>query len=157
MKTLILYYSYGSNTRKIAEIIQSITGGDLEKIETVQPYPDDYNTVVKQAEVEVKKGFEPEIKPLSVNIDDYDTIFIGTPIWWYTFAPPVRTVLTSHAWKGKTVYPFATHGGGIGSTFMDYQKFCSGANVMNGLDIYFNRTSFSKSEDDIRVWANKVI
>jgi hypothetical protein len=68
----------------------------------------------------------------------------------------VRTVLTGHEWKGETVYPFATHGGGIGLTFKDYQKFCSGADVKNGLDVYFSGTSFSKSEEDIKAWVNKV-
>jgi hypothetical protein len=57
MKTLILYYSYSGNTHKISEMIQSVTGGDLAEIETVQPYPSDYGGVVKQAEGEVKKGF----------------------------------------------------------------------------------------------------
>lgn len=152
MKSLVLSYSYSGNTRQIAEIIQKLTGADLADIETVRPYPANYNACVKQAEEEVKKGFEPEIKPLSVNIDDYDTIFIGTPVWWYTFSPPVRTILSAWRWEGKTVYPFATHGGGIGSTFKDFQSFCSGATVKPLLDVYFRGSSHKKSEAEIKVW-----
>ncbi|MDR1577436.1 MAG: NAD(P)H-dependent oxidoreductase, partial [Deltaproteobacteria bacterium] len=123
MKSLVISFSYSGNTRQIADIIQKLTGAAQADIEVARPYPSEYNACVKQAEEEVKKGFEPEIKPLAVNIDDYDTAFIGTPVWWYTFSPPVRTVLSAWRWEGKTVYPFATHGGGIGSTFRDYQSF----------------------------------
>ena len=152
MSSLVLYYSYSGNTRKIGEIIQKLTGTAIVEIETVQPYPADYSACVAQAEQEVKQGFEPAGRPITVNLDNYDTVYLGTPVWWYTFAPPLRTMLNSNKWAGKSVYPFATHGGGIGNTFADFQTFCRGADVKNGLEVYFRGTTPQKAETDIKSW-----
>lgn len=157
MKTLILSYSYSGNTGQIADIIQELTGAIQIGIEPVKPYPSNYNACVKQAKQEVNAGLEPEIKPLAVNLDDYDTFFIGTPVWWYTFSPPIRTLLSGYGnWKGKTIYPFATHGGGIGSTFEDYQRFCEGANVKPLLDVYFNGNTHRKAKSEIKSWVDSI-
>ncbi len=67
--------------------------GDLVKIETKIPYEGGYNDVVEQGHKEVNEGFMPELKPLDVNIDDYDVIAVGTPTWWYTMAPAIHTFL----------------------------------------------------------------
>lgn len=155
MKALILTYSYSGNTRQIADIIQSLTGADMIGIEPVQPYPPNYNACVKQAKQEVSSGFEPKIKPLAVNLDDYDTFFIGTPVWWYTFSPPIRAVLSAYGnWKGKIVYPFATHGGGIGSTFEDFRRFCGGAEMKPLLDVYFKGSTHHKANSEIKSWID---
>lgn len=154
MKSLILFYSYSGNTKKTAEIIQRHTKADLTEILPVSSYPADYDACVNQAEKEVEAGIEPAIQELKVSIGDYQTIFVGTPVWWYTIAPPLRTVLTANKWKGKTVYPFATHGGGLGNTFAAVQKFCAGATVMKGIDIYFRGDNPAKSDEDIRNWIN---
>lgn len=105
MKTLILFYSYGGNTRKIAEMIQQETGSDLEEIKTAFPYEGDYNSVVNQGQREVNSGFMPEILPLKADITTYDQIILGTPVWWYTFAPAMKTFLHENDLSGKTIYP----------------------------------------------------
>ena len=64
-------------------------------------------------------------------------MILGTPVWWYTFAPAVKTVLSAADWNGKTVYPFATNGGWIGHTFRDMKTACAGADVKQGLNIRF--------------------
>lgn len=155
MKSLILYFSHSGNTRKIAQTIQKFTDAEIAEIKPLSPYPTDYDACVKQAETEAKEKLQREIEPLSINLDDYDTIYIGTPVWWYTFAPPLRTILNGTNWEGKTIYPFASHGGGLGSTFRDFQSFCKGADVKEGLDIYFNGSSPSKSENEIKTWINQ--
>lgn len=155
MNALILYYSYSGNTRKIAKAIQKLTSADIAEIKTIAPYPTNYDACVKQAEQEAKNGFEPNLQALSVRLEDYDTIYLGTPIWWYTFAPPLRTFINNSDWKGKTVYPFATHGGGIGSTFKDFMASCKGATIKNGLDVYFSGTSHRKTENEIKAWLEK--
>ena len=66
--------------------------------------------MVSQGQREVDEGFQPEIKPLSVNVADYDVVAIGTPTWWYTMAPAVLTFLNANDWSQKTVIPFMTHG-----------------------------------------------
>lgn len=116
MKSLILYYSYRGNTQRIAERIHSAIGGDIARIDTVVPYTGSYDDVVAQGEQEVKRGFLPELKAMDIDLDRYDTIVLGTPVWWYTCAPATRAFLTAHDLSGKTVYPFATNGGWLGRT-----------------------------------------
>ena len=102
MKDLIVVFSYShGNTIHIAKMIQKKTGADLKVIETIQPYSDDYDEVVDLGLKEVKKGYEPPIKEIS--IEGYDRIFLGTPTWWYTMAPAMKTFIHMHDFKGKTV------------------------------------------------------
>lgn len=93
-KLLIVYYSWSNgNTERIAKMLQKEAGGDLLKIDTKTPYAGSYDEVVEQGQEEVKRGYEPEIKSVDKNIADYDVIAVGTPTWWYTMAPAVRTFL----------------------------------------------------------------
>lgn len=156
MKILTLYYSYGGNTKRIAGRIQKAVGGDIACIETVTPYEGDYNSVVDQGQREVNRGFCPRIKPLAVNVQDYDVIVLGTPVWWYTFAPAVHTFLTQQDLSGKTVYPFATNGGWIGHIFADIEKSCKGAEVKEGMNIRFDEDVLRTSEAEIDAWIQKI-
>ena len=110
MKKVIIYYSYRGNTKSIAEMIQKSTGADIARIETVVPYDGDYNSVVNQGQDEVNSGYCPKIKPLNIDLSKYDEVILGTPVWWYTFAPAMHTFLKENDLSGKTVYPFATNG-----------------------------------------------
>ena len=103
-KLLIVYYSWSNgNTERIAKTLQRVAGGDLLKIDTAVPYSGSYNDVVEQGQREVKQGYEPELKPLDVNAAGYDVIAVGTPTWWYTMAPAVKTFLHQNDFTGKTV------------------------------------------------------
>jgi len=157
MKTLVIYYSYGGNTKRIAEKIHSIVGGDIKEIETVVPYSTDYNTVVDQGQDEVNKGYMPKIKNLDLNLDEYDKIVIGTPVWWYTFAPAVKTFLNNYSLENKTIYPFATNGGWIGHTFKDFVKACPLSEVKKGINIRFDEQTLKTSMTEIENWAKKII
>lgn len=156
MKAIVIYYSYLGNTKGIAEKIQKETGADIARIETVVPYEGDYNKVVDQGQDEVNRGYCPEIKPLDVNLADYDTVILGTPVWWYTFAPAMHTFLKSQDWNGKTVYPFATNGGWIGHTFKDFSEACKGADVKEGMNIKFDEATLRTSMKDIEKWIGKI-
>ena len=74
-------------------MLQEATGADMVRIETTVPYTGSYDDVVQQGQEEVQRGYEPEIKPLGVTVRDYDVIAVGTPTWWYTMAPAVRSFL----------------------------------------------------------------
>ena len=87
MRSLILYYTYHGNTQRIAERIHAAIGGDIARIDTVAPYTGDYDDVVAQGEREVKQGYLPPLKPMDIDLDRYDTIVLGTPVWWYTCSP----------------------------------------------------------------------
>ena len=156
MKTLILYYSYGGNTKGIAEKIQKGIGGDLVCIDTAVPYTGSYNQVVDHGQREVDSGFCPELKPVKVDLDAYDTVVLGTPVWWYTFAPAMHTFLKQADLEGKTVYPFATHGGWLGHTMKDFEKLCKGAKVKEGLDVRFDGAKQRTSDAEIQRWIKTI-
>ncbi len=156
MKALIAYYSYRGNTKRIAELIAKETGADTLRIETVVPYEGSYNKVVNQGQDEVNAGYCPAIKPLSIDLSKYDTIILGTPVWWYTFAPAMHTFLKSQNWSGKTIYPFATNGGWIGHTFKDFENICTGAEMKSGLNVRFDEATLRTSMKDIENWIHNI-
>lgn len=159
-KLLIVYYSWSNgNTENIAKMLQKETGGDLARIDTVVPYEGSYDDVVSQGQNEVNRGYEPEIKPLNVNIADYDVIAIGTPTWWYTMAPAVRTFLHENDFSGKTVVPFMTNGGWPGHVIKDMKSFCKGAEVVCDMQVQFDSTGGSRletSKNKIDKWIQSV-
>ena len=111
-----------------------------------------YDDVVAQGEQEVKRGFLPELKAMDIDLDRYDTIVLGTPVWWYTCAPATRAFLTAHDLGGKTVYPFATNGGWLGRTLKDVAALCPGADVKPGLDVHFDDTTLRTPDKTIDRW-----
>lgn len=157
MKSIVIYYSYGGNTRRIADMIQKEAGCDVVEIKTVRPYTGNYDAVVDQGKREVESGFMPEIEPVNVDLSGYDTVILGTPVWWYTFAPAMKTFLHDTDLSGKTVYPFATNGGWIGHTFKDFGKECQGAKVQPGCNIRFNEEMLLTPEEEIVKWIRSNI
>lgn len=157
MKTLIIYYSYGGNTRSVAKMIQEKTGADMEEIQTVSPYTGSYNSVVDQGQREVNSGFMPKIKEMKVDISDYDRIILGTPVWWYTFAPAMKTFLSGTDLSRKVVYPFATNGGWLGHTLKDIKAACKGADVREGLGIQFDGNVMKESsKKELKAWIETI-
>ena len=159
-KLLIVYYSWSNgNTERIAKMLQKEAGGDLVKIDTVQPYIGSYDEVVNQGQEEVNRGYEPEIKPFSVDISDYDVIAVETPTWWYTMAPAVLTFLHGQDFTGKKVVPFMTNGGWPGHVIKDMKAACKGAEVTCEMQVQFDSTGGDRletSEKQIEQWIQKV-
>lgn len=156
MSALILYYSYGGNTRRIAQLLSKELGADLLEIQPVTPYTSSYNEVVDQGQREVEAGYMPPIQPLPSDLSAYNTIVLGSPVWWYTFAPAMKTCLSELDFSGKTVWPFATNGGWLGHTLNDFAAACPGAQVMPGLDIRFDEHTLRTPEDKIVAWARGI-
>ena len=153
-KILIVYFSHSGNTRIVAEKIKNATGGAIFEIIPTIAYPTDYNTVVDQAKKEISKGYKPELKSKINNIEQYDIIFVGSPNWWSTFAPPVATFLSSYNFNGKTIVPFITHEGSeMGHSVADIKKLCPKANVLNGLAI--KGTKVNNSDTEISKWLKE--
>lgn len=151
-KILIVYFSHSGNTKVAAEYIREATGGDLFEIKPVNDYPADYNTVVEQAKKEINAGYKPELKDKVSGIEKYDVIFVGSPNWWSTIAPPVATFLSSYDLKGKTIVPFITHGGGgFGHSVADIKKLCPGSDVQNGYAC--SGISVRNSRNEIFKWV----
>ena len=136
MKTIIIYYGYGKHTRMIVERIKEELECDILEIKPKVPYSNDYQTVVDETTDNLETKETPEIEDIKTNLDDYDRVILGTPVWWYTITPPIRTFLTKYDLSGKRVYPFATNAGWLGSTFEEIKELCNGI-VENEMSIKF--------------------
>ncbi len=159
-KALVVYFSWSNgNTEHIAEIAQKALNADITPIETVVPYPDDYQATVDQGQQEVNSGFEPDINPIDFDVEDYDIVAIGTPTWWYTMAPAVTTFLHAHTWNGKTVIPFMTNGGWPGSVINDIEEACPDATCTCSLEVRFDSNggdTMMTDEADLNRWADRL-
>lgn len=120
-KTLIVYFSWSSsgNTEKMTNTIRERTGGDLLKIEPATAYPTDHSECGDVAKAERDGNARPEIANLPDFLDEYDTIFIGYPIWWHTAPMIIGTFLESYDLSGKEIYPFSQ------SASMDTEQFAN--------------------------------
>lgn len=167
LKTLIAYYSrkgqnyvngevknlIKGNTEIIAEFIQKAVGGDIFEIETIKNYPIDYTECTIVAKEELKQKARPELKNYIKSIDDYDTIYLGYPIWWSTFPMAVFTFLEKYDFSGKTIRPFSTHeGSGLGGSIAQIKKICPKASVLSGLAIHGADAANSKNQ--VIQWIN---
>ena len=134
------------NTHIIADMIAEETGADLFEIAAVNPYPDTYDECTDVAKQEQNDNARPEIIDPPENLNQYNTIFIGYPIWWGDMPMAVYTFLESYDFSGKTVIPFCTHeGSGLSGTKSSIENTCSGATVLDGLAI---RGSVVQNEQD---------
>ena len=152
-KILVVYFSYTGNTRKIANLIKDNLTCDILELKPVIPYSTDYQTVVDEEQRLEGANHMPEIQDINVDIDSYDTVVIGTPVWWYREAPVVRTFLNKYNLSDKNIYLFATNAGWLGKTFIELQKECKG-NVVSTQNIVFESYSdkLVTEEDEINNW-----
>ena len=138
-KTLIVYFSWSTsgNTEKMASYIQEQTNGDLLEIEPLNPYPTDYEECGEVALVERDENTRPEIANLPDSIEEYDTVFIGYPIWWHTAPMIIGTFLENYDLSGVEVYPFTQSASMDTEQFENSMEFvresAAGANVHDGL------------------------
>lgn len=157
MKNLVAYFSATGTTKALAEKLAKVAGADIFEIEPKIPYTDaDLNWMDKnsRSSVEMKNSSSrPEIKNKVENIESYNTIFVGFPIWWYVAPTIINTFLESYNLVGKTIVPFATSGGsGMGNTNKALEVSCKGAKLAVG-----KRFSSSASESQLKEWAEKFL
>jgi len=147
-KTLVAFFSRSGNTRVIAGIIHRERSTDIFEIRPAVPYPEDYDATVEQARVERDNGVEPALARKVENIAQYETIYLGFPIWGETAPPVIRSFLRAHDLKGRTVRPFITHGGyGLGNSLSVLASHAPGARIVPG---------FSMEADQEKRTLNKV-
>lgn len=163
-KTLVVYFSYtAGNTKRIAEKVSKTLGADIVALEPEIPYPTDYDKVVEQGEQEVKDNYRPKLKPLSVNLANYDRIVIGSPTWWYAPAPVVMSFFVGNDLHGKTVVPFMTNAGWPGHVLNDMTEAAvhSGAKVDRGHEFQFSasdnhRNEMTTPESELDKWIDSL-
>lgn len=133
---LIISYSYSGNTHHIAQKIQSVTGADWCEIYPWQPYPVEFPDLLKQVQQEVKRGYRPRLLPVSRTPHAYSVIFVGSPNWCGTLAPPLASWLSRNDLSGKTILPFYSHCGGVaGDLAGDIAELCPKADVREALGV----------------------
>ena len=156
-KILVVYFSYTGNTRKIANLIKEKLNCDILELKPVTPYSTDYQTVVDEEQRLEGANHMPEIQDINVDLKSYDTVVIGTPVWWYREAPVVRTFLNKYDLSGKNIYLFATNAGWLGKTFIELQKECKG-NVVSTQNIIFESYSdkLVTEETEINNWIKNI-
>lgn len=160
---LVVYYSWGNNTKAVAEYLSQRLGADLLELKPKEAYPTDYDACVRKVGRD-GAAYEPELEGEKPDLSSYDVVFVGSPCWWGTIANPVRTFLHQNDFSGKTVVPFMTHGTS-GLHVQDVAKLCPGAKVLNGHGI-FNSYQVSTKKNapenmgnyqaDIDRWLRKI-
>lgn len=158
-KKIVVFFSYSNNTRTIAKMIQKKLDCELLEIKTINPYSNDYQTVVDDEHNSEASNFLPEIEKINIDLSKYDTIILGTPVWWYRPAPAIRTFLTQTNLSNKLIIPFATNAGWLGKTFIEIKKLCPNSNVENEMNIVFDsnhRSQLITPKNEIDEWINKI-
>ena len=156
-KILIAYFSWGGNTRGIAQEIHKITGADLFEIKPVDPYSTDYNTVLMEAQEDQHRQARPELADHVNNMEDYDTILLGYPNWWASIPMPIASFLEEYDFSGKRIIPFCSHGGGrFGQSLTAIAKLAPDADMGEGLSVHYS--GGASLPDDVSEWleANEI-
>ena len=154
-KKLIAYFSCSGVTKKLAEKLNEVIKGDIYEIKPAIPYTEDdldWTNSESRSSIEMRdQSFRPAIVNDLDNLDSYDTIYIGFPIWWYQAPTIINTFLEKYDLTGKKIIPFATSGSsGMGETNKFLLNSCKGANLVEGKR--FNNSSFEELEN----WINNI-
>ena len=136
-RKLVAFFSASRVTAKVAEKLSDTIGADLFAIEPKVPYTKadlDWMDKNSRSTLEMKDpASRPEIARVRDNMEEYDTVFVGFPIWWYVAPTIINTFLESYDLTGKTIIPFATSGGsGMGKTNEKLLPSCKGAKLLDG-------------------------
>ncbi len=152
MKTLVAYFSASGVTSGVASKLNGLVGGDLFEIVPEEKYSSedlDWTNNESRSSIEMNDpDSRPKISSKVEDISKYDRIFIGYPVWWYTFPRIINTFLEEYDFNGKEVIPFCTSGSsGIGSASSDMAKVIPGAKVLEGI-----RLTSSSTDEEIKAW-----
>lgn len=155
-RKLVAYFSATGVTAKVAEKLAEAIGADIYEIEPAVPYKKedlDWTNTQSRSSIEMRNpASRPAIASKRDNIGDYDTIFVGFPIWWYVAPTIVNTFLEGYNLSGKTIVPFATSGGsGMGKTNERLNPSCKGAELIEGKVFRQNI-----SHQELAAWVNEL-
>lgn len=158
MKTLIVYYSYTGNTKKIANAIKNNLNCDILEVTPKIPFSNDYDEVVAEYQNNSIEDKSIEINDIGIDLKEYDKIIIGSPVWWYTICPVITSFLKKYDLSGKKIYPFATNAGWLGKTFKDIETLCPNSEVKKGMNIVFESytDNLVTSKQEIDKWIKEI-
>lgn len=155
-KVLVAYFSASGVTARLAENLAQAVNADLYEITPEKPYTSaDLNWMDKKSRSSIEmndKSFRPAISGKVENMSEYDTIYVGFPIWWYIAPTIINTFLEQYDMTGKAIIPFATSGSsGMGNTNAELALSCKGALLKDG-----RRFAANTSVDELKEWAEKI-
>lgn len=157
-KKLLVYFSYNGNTRMIANMIKEKVDCDILELNPKMPYSTDYQSVVDEFQNNETAKTTTELQKYNINLDNYDTIIVGSPVWWYSITPVIRTFLKSNDLSNKKIIPFATNAGWLGRTFKEIKELCPNSNVGNEMNIVFTTNHEERklvsSIDEVNKWID---
>lgn len=146
-KSVIVYFSQTGTTRTVAREIQKNTGSDMLELVLVYPYPSTYDSTIERVKRERESGKWPKLFHARKNLAKYDTVYLGYPIMFGTFAPPIYAFLDSNGLDGKVLVPFCTYGsGGLKNSAEELKKLVPGAKVTKPYGIAHKRISKAPEE-----------
>ena len=157
-KTLIVYYSYEGNTRFVADIISKKLEADILEIKPIKEMKGG-NGFMKYFWLgrHVMMKSKPAIENINVNLDDYENIFLGSPVWNFSITPPIRTFLDKNKMKDKDMYLFATHEGSFGKVFKDMTSFLKDNHITSEKAFKSVKNNKEQVINDINDWLNSII
>lgn len=144
------------NVAQLASWIASETGGDLFSIQVADPYPADWDSCLNRANQEKADGTHPALSEKLNNIDEYDTVFLGYPNWWYSCPMAIYSFLDEHDLSGKQIYLFCSHGtGGLASSVKDITAALPQADI-SGNVFHVSQDDTASVQKDIRTWLKEL-
>lgn len=158
--TLVIYYSFTGNSKKVAEYVKNKLSADILELEPEIPFSDDYDEVVNEWQNnDIKR--DVEIKPINVNLVEYSKIVLITGTWWYGITPVMKKFLKENDLSNKEIIVAASNAGWIGHCFKDYELLTKGAKIKAELDLLFSanegeRDKMLTQESEINNWIEQL-
>ena len=159
-RTLVIYYSFTGNSKKVAQYVQNKLNADILELEPVIPFSSDYDEVVSEWQNnDIKR--DVDIKPIDKDLSQYDNIVLITCTWWYGISPVMKKFLKEYDLSGKEVIVASSNAGWLGHCFKDYETLLPNSNIKGELDLVFSaneneRDKMLTSETEINEWIAKL-
>lgn len=159
-KTLVIYYSYTGNSKKVAEYVKNKLKADILELEPAIPFSSDYDEVVDEWQNnDIKR--DVEIKEVTTDLSKYNKLVLITCTWWYGISPVMKKFLKDYELSGKDVIVAASNAGWIGHCFNDYKTLLANSNIKGELDLVFSsneneRDKMLTSQAELDEWIEKL-
>ena len=158
MKNLIVYYSYEGNSEIIAKAIQKELNTDILKLIPNKEKKTKSLFKFVWGGLQVYMTKKPKLEDYNIDLKQYDNIFIGSPCWFGTFAPPINTFLSENDIKGKNIFLFVCNGGNMRNTWKNYENILKGNNIISKIDfVYPIKNGIESAKQKAVEWAKASI
>lgn len=149
----VVYASRTGHTGSVARAVKAMTGADLFRIETVDPYPEEYRPTTEVVKEEIEKNVKRPIKPVPIDLSKYDVVILGTPTWWHRPAQPLKTWMETVDLSKKFVLTMSTHGGGgLMEVRSEFEALLAGTKLGTH---FLSYGGVSETDPDVREWLRE--